>query len=293
MVTTECTKNNFAAWKQIPNMRSRCFIPEYTIYYSMTRKSLPSSLGLYATKYRSHSDIPPVGFSADAYLILVPLIALWNLKAPSTFRLMLRTTFTGNIIVALVTSLIVIFQHLDDSLEPWRSQVTVRLNYVEGAVAIIVCNLIVCVPLAYRVLYGQSITGDQGPTSDDTEMTRRKRERKTPGPSGVVTPNIVARDANGDTVEPRDGKERDGHDHDVSGALGTKKSGVSLRTDRTSDPGESSTNLSSQVLSNGGWGHSTISGGGRTTGIWSSYDPESMGFDEELDSQQSRRSGRW
>jgi len=230
MVGVECSGNS--AWQTPPGVsRVMCFIPQSAIYYSAT-----------------------VGFISDIYLVLVPVIALWNLKAPANFRLMLRATFTGSVVITFVTTLIVIFQNLPDDLEPWRSETRVRLNYLESAVSIVVCNLIVVVPYVYRLVYGQSITGSHAAATTSTAMTAITTTAKTTTAAAATSGGLT-----------------------TESALGSKEGsgGISLRTLGTDASKSFNTDASFTDISESTRGMLS-SEGGQTTGIWSLYDPESM-----------------
>ncbi|KAF5328542.1 hypothetical protein D9611_014837 [Ephemerocybe angulata] len=135
--TSQCAPAS--GWEPPPGVhgtRTMCFAPISGIYY-------PGIAGLLA----------------DAFLIALPIRALWKLKASRAFKWMLLSAFAASTIVTLTTIGLVIFQALPETWEPMKSETRFRLGFIEAATSVIVCNLIVLVSYVFRVLHGPSIRG--------------------------------------------------------------------------------------------------------------------------------------
>jgi len=84
--------------------------------------------------------------AADMLLIGIPLCLFWNMKLPGNQRKLLLVVFTGAIFttIATIVHMIYLFQNV-----PVLIRVTA---HVLADVALVVCNLLVVVPICYRIL---------------------------------------------------------------------------------------------------------------------------------------------
>ncbi|EGO29462.1 hypothetical protein SERLADRAFT_365484 [Serpula lacrymans var. lacrymans S7.9] len=88
--------------------------------------------------------------TADAILVALPLRLLWRVKLPQNQRIMILSIFSSSILTSVVSVVHTAF------LIPTSSFIGGITADVEGAVSLIVCNLLVIVTYLYRLFRGGS-----------------------------------------------------------------------------------------------------------------------------------------
>ncbi|KIK80023.1 hypothetical protein PAXRUDRAFT_833778 [Paxillus rubicundulus Ve08.2h10] len=112
--------------------------------------------------------ISEVGTDAisDLMLVALPLCLLWRVKLPSNQKIMILCVSSSSILVSVVSAVHTAY------LIPEPSFIAGATGEIEGALSLVVCNLLVIVTFVYRVSRnGRDLTQD--PSSKITDSSNR------------------------------------------------------------------------------------------------------------------------
>ncbi|KIJ63095.1 hypothetical protein HYDPIDRAFT_168681 [Hydnomerulius pinastri MD-312] len=105
---------------------------------------------------------------SDVMLVALPLRLLWRVKLPSNQRIMILCVFSASILTSVLSAIHTAY------IIPQSSFVGGVTAEFEGAVSLIVCNLLVIVTFIYRRFRGgRDLTQDIPPTSKLTRSSNR------------------------------------------------------------------------------------------------------------------------
>ncbi|TEB33654.1 hypothetical protein FA13DRAFT_1730707 [Coprinellus micaceus] len=166
-VVVECAPAS--SWGPPPGMAKEkvvCFIPKSSVYYSVS-----------------------VGLLADVVLTAIPVWLLWRLKTSRSYRRLLLPGLCAGIVITMPTVALIVFQALPPSWEPMKSETRLRINFIEAATSVTMCNLVVTVTYVLRLLYGSSMQrGGPPATTESHSLTSIHR----PGRSSANSHSIIS-----------------------------------------------------------------------------------------------------
>ncbi|KAH7882265.1 hypothetical protein F5I97DRAFT_334355 [Phlebopus sp. FC_14] len=105
--------------------------------------------------------------ASDVMLVLLPLRLLWRVKLPSNQRIMILCVFSSSILTSVVSVVHTAY------IIPDSTFIGGMTAEIEGAVSLIVCNLLVIVTFLYRVTRGgRDLTDDLISAAKKTRSSR-------------------------------------------------------------------------------------------------------------------------
>ncbi|KAH7925030.1 hypothetical protein BV22DRAFT_1129308 [Leucogyrophana mollusca] len=110
---------------------------------------------------------------ADAVLVGLPLRLLWRVKLPKNQRIMILAIFSSSILTSVVSAVHTAY------LIPTSSFIGGVTAEIEGALSLVVCNLLVIVTFIYRVRQNGTDLSTDLSTSPGTNTTTRSENRLT------------------------------------------------------------------------------------------------------------------
>ncbi|KAF8967770.1 hypothetical protein BDZ97DRAFT_1916703 [Flammula alnicola] len=104
---------------------------------------------------------------SDALLVATPLYKLWRIRLPRNQRRLILGAFAASAMTTTATIACAVFQFAPEKWEPAKTNLRVKLSYLEAGISLIVCNLLVMVTFVHTMFHrGQDLE-----LSDDTSET--------------------------------------------------------------------------------------------------------------------------